>query len=64
MCESAFLNHRNRKNLYVPTLRKKSCFRSENHFFSLNKAEILNLLATEKPVNRGLRTKNTDSAVL
>ena len=64
MCESTILNQRNTRNLYVPILRKNSNFRSESQFFSVNKVEILNFLATNEKLDRDFKAKDVDSALL
>jgi len=41
MCEAVVMSQRNKKELFIPILAKKSNFNREINFFSKNKAKIL-----------------------
>jgi len=41
MCEAVIMSQRSKKELFVPMMTKKSNFNRETHYFSKNKAKIL-----------------------
>lgn len=47
MCEVIIMSHRNKKELFVPVIDKKTHFQNESHYFSENKAEVLAFLVPQ-----------------
>jgi len=41
MCEAVIMSQRSKKELFVPMMAKKSNFNREVHYFSKNKAKVL-----------------------